>query len=287
MSLLSPQLLAFLAIVKHKTVHAAADSIHLTQTAVTQRIRALEMRLSTSLFVRSRRGMLLTKEGEALLRYCNEVQQLEGEALSGITGTGTEKSISICLTGPSTIMHSRIIPQCMEVMKEFPYLLMQFDMNDSENRVKSLRTGESELAILESGLLSEEMEHKDLQPEYYVLVASSKWKKRRLQDIIKNERIIDFDPQDQMTFNYLKHFDLFDFANKDRNFANRTASLALMITKELGYGVLPLEFAQPYLSKKQLIVLNAGKTYPHLLVLAWFPRHQQPKYFTALIDACV
>jgi len=286
MRLLSPQLQTFLAIVKYKTVHAAASELHLTQTAVTQRIRVLETRLMTSLFVRSRRGMLLTIEGEALLRYCHEVQELEGETLSCITGAGIEKNISICMTGPTTIMHSRIIPDCITVMKQFPRLLLQFDINDNENRVKSLRRGESQLAIIEHSSLSEEMEKKDLKLEHYILVASPKWKKRGLRDIIKNERIIDFDPQDKMTFDYLKHYDLFDLANKDRHFANRTDTLALMVANELGYGVLPSEFAKPYLDKKYLITLNAGKSYPHLLALAWFPRHQQPKYFAALINVC-
>src|SRR5580704_95525 len=124
MRLLDPQLEAFLAVVKHKTVHGAAAEIHLTQTGITQRIRTLEKRLSTSLFVRSRRGMMLTQEGEALLRYCQQVEQLEGVALSSITKTGIEKIVSVNLTGPTTIMHSRIIPPCILVAKKFPRLLL-------------------------------------------------------------------------------------------------------------------------------------------------------------------
>ena len=51
MSLLSPQLQAFLAVANCKTVHGAAANIHLTQTAVTQRIRSLERLLKTTLFL--------------------------------------------------------------------------------------------------------------------------------------------------------------------------------------------------------------------------------------------
>lgn len=286
MRLLDPQLEAFLAVVKHKTVHGAAAGLHLTQTGITQRIRTLEKRLSTSLFIRSRRGMLLTKEGEALLRYCQHVEQLEGEALSAIAGTGIEKSVSISITGPSTIMHTRVIPRCIHVARKYPRLLLEFDINDNHTRVNSLRRGDSQLAIIEQDHLTDEMESKILQPELYVLVASPKWKGRRLQDVIQNERIIDFDKHDQATFNYLKHYDLFADANKERHYANRTSSLPIMIAGELGYGVLPLEFAKPYIANKQLIVLNAGKTYPYALVLAWFSRHQQPGYFSDLIKAC-
>lgn len=183
-------------------------------------------------------------------------------------------------------MHTRIVPECIKVIKKFPKLRLQFDINDHDNLTQSLRRGDSQLAIIDQHSLSDEMEYKKLSPELYVLVATPKWKNRRLQEIIKHEKIIDFDEQDQITFDYLKKFELFEFANKDRHFANRTSLLPMMITAGLGYSVLPLEFAKPFIANHQLIVLNAGKTYPQPHVLAWFPRHQQPKYFSALIEAC-
>src|SRR4051794_40835794 len=109
MSLLSPQLEAFMQIAKYKTVHAAADALYITQTAVTQRLRALESKLATTLFIRTRRGMMLTPEGEALLRYCFAAQALEGEALAKITGAAQQTEIRLVLSGPTSIMHSRII----------------------------------------------------------------------------------------------------------------------------------------------------------------------------------
>jgi LysR family transcriptional regulator, chromosome initiation inhibitor len=286
MKLLSPPIQAFFMTARLGTVHAAAHALNITQTAVTQRIKALEKRLSISLFVRSRKGMRLTSEGEALLRYCYSFQELEGEALNYVTKTGTETNVSICITGPSTIIRSRIIPNCSKIMKQYPNLLMQFNINDNEDRALSLRCGESQLAIIEQACLSEEMEYKKLSPEHYILVVPTQWKRRKLKEIVKNERIIDFDMQDKMTFNYLKKYHLFDIANKDRHFTNRTDTLALLISEEIGYGVLPFEFAKSYIANNQLASLNKDQTYSYSLVLAWFPRHQQPKYFSALINAC-
>src|SRR5947207_7036435 len=125
MSLLSPQLEAFVAIAKHKTVHGAANAVHVTQTAVTQRIRALESKLGTTLFIRTRRGMMLTPEGEALLRYCHATRELEGEALATIQGAAQDTAIRFCITGPTSIMRSRIVRQCFPILKQFPNLLMQ------------------------------------------------------------------------------------------------------------------------------------------------------------------
>lgn len=285
MSLLSPQLQAFLAIVKHKTVHAAAASIHLTQTAVTQRIRALEMRIGTTLFIRTRKGMVLSPDGEVLLRYCYTVQDLEGEALAQIKGAGITTDIQMRITGPTSIMRSRIIPQCIPVMKQFPYLQMYFDINDAENRIKTLRSGETQFAVVNPEEVAPEMVTKLLRPERYVLVCSSAWKKRKTKEIIKSERIVDYDSIDQMTYQYLKHFNLFDVARHDRHFVNRTDALAMLLIAQCGYGVLTIEFSKPYIESKQLIVMNSGKIYENNMALAWYGRHEPPKYFSAIIDA--
>ena len=285
MSLLSPPLQAFMAIAKYKTVHAAAETLHITQTAATQRLRGLEANLETTLFIRTRRGMQLTPEGEALLRYCHAVNELEGEALAKIKGAGTETDIRVCIAGPSSIMRSRIIPQCFVVMKAFPRLLIQFDINDLENRVRSLRSGDSQLAVIREEDVAPEMEHKILHPERYLLVCTSQWKHRTLSEIIEKEHIVDYDPSDQMTFHYLKQYHLIEKANYERHFANRTDALAMMLIEGYGYGVLAEEFAKPYIDTKELIILNDGKMYENVLALAWYVRHEPPAYFSALINA--
>jgi len=285
MSLLSPQLEAFMMVAKQKTVHAAATELHITQTAVTQRIRMLESRLGTTLFIRTRRGMMLTPEGEALLRYCHATRELEGEALATIQGAAKETAIQFCITGPTSIMRSRIVTQCFPIMRQFPNLLIQFDINDQETRIRSLRSGESQLAVIQREDAAPEMEYKLLHPERYVLVCTSAWKERKLKDIIKTERIIDYDPADQMTMNYLRHFGLLELAQHERHFVNRTDMLAMMLAAGFGYGVLASEFSKSYIEKNELIVLNSAKIYENNMVLAWYDRPEPPKYFSAMIEA--
>ncbi|MGD9153831.1 MAG: LysR family transcriptional regulator [Gammaproteobacteria bacterium] len=285
MSLLGPQLEAFIAVAKHKSVHRAADEIFITQTAVTQRIRALERTLHSTLFVRTRRGMLLTPEGEALLHYCQAAKELEGEALAKIQGAGLQTEIRLTITAPNSIMQARVIPSCLLIIKKFPNLLINFTVNDIENRHQALRAGLSDFAIIQEEQLAAEMEFKRLKPEQYLLVCSYKWQNRTLREIIKNERIIDFDSTDQCTFNYLKQYDLFDIAKHSRYFVNRTENLALLVSEGIGYTTLAKEFAAPYIKNKKLIILNKNKTYNITPILAWYDRPAPPKYFSAIIDA--
>lgn len=287
MSLLSPPLLAFLAIVKHKTVHAAAESIHLTQTAVTQRIRSLEKSLRITLFIRTRRGMTLTQEGEALLRYCQSAKLLEGEALAQIQKTGSDTEVELTIAAPTSIMRSRILKPCLTVMKKFPNLLLHFDVDDHDDRREKLRAGTADLVILREEDCRPEMQHKILKPEEYILVCSSKWKSRRLKEIIQNERVIDFNQTDTMTFDYLKQYHLFEYAKRGRYFVNRTENLALLATEGIGYTTLAKEYAKPYLEQNELMVLNQGKSLNMAFALAWFDRPEPPNYFSAVVNAIV
>ncbi len=157
MSLLSHNLQAFLAIVQHGTVHGAAKQLHLTQTGVTQRIRALESELKTTLFLRSRKGMNLTQEGAALLRYCKGSEDLEGQALSQINGGGQEKPVYVSIVGPTSVMTARTVDLCSKLYEDWPSLYLNFIISDTEDRLSLVRSGKAALAIVRPEQVPNEM----------------------------------------------------------------------------------------------------------------------------------
>ncbi|KTD09034.1 LysR family transcriptional regulator [Legionella gratiana] len=285
MILLDPKLIAFEAIVKNGTVHGAAKMLFISQTAVTERLRILEQKMKTTLFIRSRQGMTLTLEGESLHRYCQRVIEMGGALLASIQGGGITSNIPIKIAGPSSIMRTRIIPQCQLVMSEFPLLVMTFQLDDNPDISPRLKSGEFDLIILQPKHASSEMICKPLNSEHYVLVCSPKWQHRTLNDILTHEKIIDFDAVDQMSHSYLEAFGLLSGIQTDRHFVNNTESLAQLLAAGFGYGVLTKEFAEPYIKSNTLYVLNQGRSFENLVSLAWYPRPEQPPYFSALIHA--
>jgi DNA-binding transcriptional LysR family regulator len=68
-AMLFPQLQAFIEVARARSVSRAADSLFLTQPALTARIQGLERDLGAQLFVRTPRGMRLTEAGDAFLPY--------------------------------------------------------------------------------------------------------------------------------------------------------------------------------------------------------------------------
>lgn len=285
MSLLSPTLEAFWAVVRKGTVQDASYTLGLTQTGVTQRIRSLEKQLKTTLFIRSRKGMKLTSEGEALLQFVKGSLEIEGMALSRIQRAAKDSIIEVGISGPSSILRSRVIPNFIALKGLFPLMRFRFDLSDVDSNVDKLKSGLCDFAVLEQHQVTREMDSKILKAERYCLYGPASWKRRFLPEILKTETIIDFNSSDLMTFNILDKYKLKSQVRKERHYANNTDALVSMVAGGLGYSVLTEECALPFIKSGEIIKLNAEYFFELKLALAWYPRSEKPEYFRALIAA--
>lgn len=75
----------FLVVAESGSFIAAAERLHLTQTAVSARIRALEMELDRVLFIRNKAGARLTAAGERFKRYAETLLQIWERARQHVT----------------------------------------------------------------------------------------------------------------------------------------------------------------------------------------------------------
>ncbi|HPF35480.1 MAG TPA: LysR family transcriptional regulator [Candidatus Krumholzibacteria bacterium] len=285
MSLLNHGLEAFLAIIRQGTVHGAAREIGLSQTGVTQRIRALERDLGVTLFVRSRKGMRPTAEGEALVRWSQRVGDLEGELLAFLHRDPAAKAVRVTLTGPSSLMRCRVIPQIAAVLPDLPAVALAFDLDDESRGLGRLKTGAAQLAVIPRDDVVNELDAKLLAPVRHLLVGPRAWRGRNLSALLAAERIIDFNEQDDATFAFLRQHGLRAGARERRHLVNNPDALADLVAAGLGYTVLAEDVAAPRLADGSLADLCPGKWLDQEMALAWYPRHEMPPYFQRIIDA--
>ena len=87
------------AIAESKSLSAAAERVHLTQSALSHQLRALEKHYGVALFERSRQGLRATPTGERLLLLAREVLARIGDAERDLTRlrgeTGGELRIAL------------------------------------------------------------------------------------------------------------------------------------------------------------------------------------------------
>jgi len=89
----------FVAVAKLQTLRAAADSLHLTHSAVSQQIGELEGRLGFALFDRRGRRVHLNAAGEALLRHASPAlaQMDDGVQAAAAAAQGAAQGIRITM----------------------------------------------------------------------------------------------------------------------------------------------------------------------------------------------
>ncbi len=106
---------AFAHAYRERSISGAARRLDLSQPAVTARIRKLEHDLGTTLFERSRTGLVPTERADALaVRITPLVDQLRG-------AVGTEPAIgpaSIRIGGAADVMATRIVPALAPLVRD-------------------------------------------------------------------------------------------------------------------------------------------------------------------------
>jgi DNA-binding transcriptional LysR family regulator len=80
------QVFAFLVTADQRHFSHAADTLFLTQQALSKRIRRLEDTLSVRLFLRTNRAVELTDDGERFLPHARELIRVADEALAAMGG---------------------------------------------------------------------------------------------------------------------------------------------------------------------------------------------------------
>ena len=278
----NPHLVAFEAVSRLGTMHAAAHELSVTQTAITQRIKALEKELSLTLFLRSRKGISLTSEGKALLLFCQSSRELEGQFFSQVKGDYRQE-VELTLVGPTSAISTRVAHNVQSLYFKYPFLKLHLQSDDHTNIVDMIRRGEADLGVVHPSKVPNEMDSKLLKPDKYLLVASPKWKGRKLVEILNNERIIDFYESDLTTKNYLNEFDLLKEVKRERLFINENEALIHMFMAGVGYGTLTESVASSYINDESLIVLNKAQAMEDPLALVWYPRPSKMNYFDDLI----
>ena len=94
------QLAAFAAVIEHGSFDAAAARLHVTPSAISQRIKALEQRVGQVVVVREK-PCVATAAGAPLLRLAAQTALLEAEALTEMGGGGSSPRIALAVNADS------------------------------------------------------------------------------------------------------------------------------------------------------------------------------------------
>lgn len=141
------QLNLFMEAAKHKSITKAAESVHISQPALSKSIRALEEELGMTLIIRSNKTTNLTDAGNVVLEYVQKISGLLDEMTKTLNDMTDLKRGEINIGLPPFI-GSLFFPKVMaKFHQEFPNIKLNITEYGGARVVKSVDEGEFELGV--------------------------------------------------------------------------------------------------------------------------------------------
>ncbi len=162
----------FLEVVGNGSFVAAAERLHVTQTAVSARIRTLEEQLGRRLFVRNKAGAKLTPAGERFQRDALTLVQVWERARQRVAlPPGHENVISI---GGELGLWSPLLANWLIWMRHHqPAIALRAAVNTPRQMLDDIHHGELDLAVLYNPPVQTDLTVELLTEEKLVMVTSS------------------------------------------------------------------------------------------------------------------
>ena len=260
MPLNADQLHAFWTVVQTGSYHRAAEALCITQSAVTQRIQALEGALGQKLFIRSGRGVSLTAAGRILSRYCREQGQAEERLRMELQGSSEGLAGRLAVASGSVEGCQWLLPEVAKLGREHPDLDITLLVDEGIEPVALLESGKVDAVLSEIPLRRRGIRSARIGAMTYQLAVSAElsadWPDEPTSAQLKAARAIDFSPRDRVTLDLLANcLPGEDVSDLRRHFVNDTMALFDWVLAGGGYSALPVPLMRPQLEAGRLRIL--------------------------------
>ena len=170
--MLDPKLDTLLLVAEKRNFTRAAQALSLTQPAVSHHISQLEQELGVRLFVRGNGDLMLTPEGETVLRYVRRMKALEKKMAEELQEAGrrlTRLRIGITHTAESSIVAEVLA----RYTNENPGISITIITDNINNLYDMLENFELDLAVVEGRSTRPELSALMLDTDYLVCVLAN------------------------------------------------------------------------------------------------------------------
>jgi DNA-binding transcriptional LysR family regulator len=143
-----PRVEAFVRVAKTGSISRAAESLFVTQPALTARIQGLERSLGTPLFVRSRQGSRLTDAGRALLPHAERALAALGRGRDAVDEVRTGGSGRLTI-GAAPAVSTYVLPAMLHRFQEgHPGVRLSVRSGHSEEVLEMVLREEVEIGLM-------------------------------------------------------------------------------------------------------------------------------------------
>ncbi|MGK3092628.1 LysR family transcriptional regulator ArgP [Streptomyces sp. WAC01490] len=255
------QVRTLLAVVDEGTFDAAAGALHVTPSAVSQRVKALEQRTGRVLLMRTK-PVRPTESGEVLVRFARQLARLEQDAQSalGMSGPGEPTRLTVAVNSDS--LATWFLPALGRVPEELG-ICYELRREDQDHTAALLREGLVMAAVTSSPEAVSGCSVRSLGRMRYLPVATAAFAGRwlglgtatPLRELIADAPVVDFDRRDDLQDSFVRALGCGPRASSRRHFVPTSEGFVDAVVAGMGWGMLPDVHARPLLDTGRLVVI--------------------------------
>lgn len=256
--MIDPKIYSLLKVYECGSFVGAAQALSVTQPAVSQHVKALEQELDVKIFDRSKGKIVVTRQGEMVIRcaqkivgLANSLKQELKDSLDnvehltiGITHTAESNPIAQALAKYSSEQSGITIKIITETISKLYEMLKSYELD---------------MAILEGRMSDPDIRYLMLDTDYLVLAVSPNHPFARRSVVtlneLKKERLILRLPSSGTTNLFVAHLESNNMSINDFNVileVDNAATIKDLVRRDFGVSILPRSVCLDELKKKKI-----------------------------------
>jgi DNA-binding transcriptional LysR family regulator len=137
----------FLEVARFRHFGRAAERLHITQSAVSARIKLLEERFGEALFVRKRNAIALTDAGELLLPHADSIVR-SWERVWHDVRVGRQYEQTVRLATTIDLWRHSMLEPVAQLLQQVSGLALRVEIGESDRLLEQLADGQYDYALL-------------------------------------------------------------------------------------------------------------------------------------------
>jgi DNA-binding transcriptional LysR family regulator len=253
----------FLEVVSSGSFVSAADRLHLTQTAISARIRTLEEQLGRRLFIRNRSGARLTPAGERFRRDALILVQVWERARQRVALSAGHVNV-VSIGGELSLWSPLLVEWLGWMHRSHPEIALRAEVDAQDDLLDKVRSGALDVAVLYNPPSQADLAVELVTEEKLVMVTTNEDCSFDPASYVHVDWGADFRASEQIAFPHLT----------DPAVAVSLGPLALSyLMKAGGSGYFRLSAVRQYLADKRLRLVQPAPEFSHSVHMVYSARN--------------
>ena len=276
----------FYTVANFKNITKAARFLYISQPAVTTSIKKLEEKLETTLFIRTKRGVILTSEGELLYEYIKNAMENIKIGENKLFNLKKLETGNIRIGVGITLTKFFLMEPLEEFHKKYPKISINIDTGITKRVLEDLEHGKLDIGII----TTTDLKYKDIDVIYSKEVQDVFVVNKEYMELIQNGLKIEQLNKYPLLLqtpeaNTRKFLDKVMFDNNIKlNSVMEVASYSLVIEfAKIGFGIgfIARDYIKKELEEGALFEVNVDINIPKRKILVVTKKDYLPSFSTS------